>query len=163
MHHRFWPGPALVALIVGLPLAGCSKTPSRYKAKCDQAVACQKLCDGGDPHGCRALADLYGDARGLPRNHGQQRELLEKACTGGDSSGCSGLAKLYEDATGVPKDQAKALEYRRRASLLHDKECDQGFVYSCHDLAHDYVLGRGGVARDEAKALELYQRIARAY
>lgn len=119
-----------------------------FHAPLDRARAVsfsKRACDGGDEGGCSNLGISYLNGEGgLPKDPAKADELFRRACDGGDPGGCINLA-IPLKKTNPPK-----------AFGLFKRACDGG-PHECSGLAECYRDGIG-VARDTAKAEQLYQR-----
>ena len=97
-----------------------------------------------------AVCALQTESQGATRGkdyESKSREELQKLCESGDAKGCLFLGnKLYSQ-----QDYVGALTPLQKA-------CDARNTAACNNLAIIYSENRKGVARDYAKAAQLYQR-----
>ena len=75
----------------------------------------------------------------------------EEACQRGDASSCGRLAERSERGAGVPRDEA-------RAAALYATACDAADRRACAGLGRMLRLGRGGLARDPSRAVQLFEK-----
>ncbi|ESQ86978.1 hypothetical protein ABAC460_21600 [Asticcacaulis sp. AC460] len=114
-----------------------------------QAAAYYQMgCGMGDPVGCRNLAILYAEGRGVPVDHAAARRFYEKACNGGEALSCYNLGVAHATGTGGPTDVAQGLAF-------YQKACDLKFANGCNNLGWHYETGTG-IAADRAKGLKFY-------
>jgi uncharacterized protein len=82
-------------------------------------------CEEGHAPGCRGLAKLYDEGRGVARDSGRAMELWEDACAQGDAPACTILAHLF-----AKQDKADA-----RVLTLLAMGCHRGDPAACSDYA----------------------------
>ena len=90
------------------------------------------------------------------RQYGEAVNYFRRAADGGNTPAMSNLGLLYEEGKGVPKDEAKAVELYTRAMNDEDNPESQAMV----NLGIMYLDGRGGLQKDEHKAVELFRKAA---
>ncbi len=131
----------------------------------------ERACTAGDPNDCAVLGIKYlTGSSGVKQDKLGARDLFTRACAGGSRVGCSNLGTMYYSAdAGLSKDKAKAAK-------LYMKACDgksTSFgtmaspekggmavgearsgddMFACSGLGRMYLLGEGGLPRDEQKA-----------
>jgi hypothetical protein len=106
-------------------------------------------CGLGDAEACTEQAQ-----RGLHERGGRQRAaaVFDRLCGQGHGAACDRLGDLHAglDLPGG-QDHRAAADYYRRA-------CDAGHARGCGMVAHGLTDGRGGIAKDEARAQALFRR-----
>lgn len=113
------------------------------------AKALSKGCNGGSHGACSDLGLLALGGQGFDKDLPAAARLFKRACDGDSAVGCSNFAYMEEFGQGVPRDA-------RRGVLGYAKACkiDDG---SCTWLGAMLHLGKGGLTRDEGKAVQLYK------
>jgi len=105
--------------------------------RCEEgdAQACKKVlpglersCDAKRTAACWALASLYREGRGVPRDPAKAVGLLERGCTLGSKTACVEHAGALLGGEGVQRDPGKAM-----AEL--EAVCSSGFFPGCRRLA----------------------------
>jgi TPR repeat protein len=109
-----------------------------------------QACEANDPSGCYHLGEMYNTGSGTDKDQEKALSSFKKSCDGGFGFACIELAKHHE------KQPKMNLELIRG---FYEQGCKGTKYYgeSCYELGVIYASG-SGVARDESKALELYQR-----
>lgn len=142
-------GDAKGCLGLGAVLRGGLKpgqpTPQGDKA----AQAFQKACDAGESSACVALGELYYQGLGVPKNPASAPALFEKACEAGDPVGCNDMGHALADGA-IARDLPRAAQFYGQA-------CNDRASLGCFGLGVLTRDGRG-VARDPAKAKQLFQK-----
>lgn len=88
-----------------------------------------------DGPGCREVADMYQQGRGVKASASKASRLYESACGAGDPVACLSLASLLETgATDLAADVPRALG-------LYDKACTAGEAEACRHLGDVYAIG----------------------
>jgi TPR repeat protein len=82
-------------------------------------------CEEGHAPGCRGLAQLYNEGRGVARDADRAMALWEDACAQGDAPACTILARLF-----AKQDAADA-----RVLTLLAMGCHRGDPDACSDYA----------------------------
>ncbi|MCB9585921.1 MAG: sel1 repeat family protein [Polyangiaceae bacterium] len=111
-------------------------------------------CSLGSLWSCTLAADHYRDADGVKKDLTRAKQLYERACDGDKGvqrDACTALGTLYEKGVGGPKDLSKAADY-------YEKGCPGE---QCQRLASNLAAGKEGFAKDEARALKLYEAACR--
>lgn len=113
----------------------------------------QDGCARGDKDSCRGLQSMGKSTAGFEKNvdrHEALRSSIERCEKKGDNDAC-GAAGFALLTTGTPEQRAQSAKYFELA-------CDGGRAAGCRQLAVSYNTGKGGVARDPARAAELFAR-----
>ena len=120
----------------------------------------EKAINIGNATACNNLAALYSNGLGVKRDYLKAKELYERACNGGDAKACSNFAFLNDEKNSyydIGKNYlAYDLDYKKAKEYL-DISCHKGNEKACLNIGHIYSNGLG-VAPDESKALEFYQK-----
>ncbi len=93
------------------------------KASGDFSLAFKRFkaaCDGGEPHGCTGLGNLYLKGEGVKKDEKTARELLQKGCDGGAGGGCFLLGRAL----------AKSGD-KSGAKVFFDRACKMGVEVGC--------------------------------
>lgn len=158
-----------IYVVFAWPGAGCHKEPPKPPqeegectgARCvEQAEAAMyykdydhareplaAVCDNGDGFGCFRLAELHQHGRGGPVDLDKAALLYEQSCAKEHPDGCVRRSELARDGTGGPPIE---LDYNIKACML-------GLAPACQRAA-DQIDKARGVERDEARAIELYEK-----
>jgi TPR repeat protein len=75
--------------------------------------------------------------------------FLEKRAQAGDAQAQSMLGNIYHDGRGVPQNDTTAMAW-------YAKSAAQGHAYAEYSLGNGYMLGIGGLPRNQAKATALF-------
>lgn len=113
------------------------------------AAALERLkngAEGGDAYAQFALAILYLEGRGVPRNNDQYLYWLRKSGELGYARAQMRLSAMYEEGIGVPRDPVQAAGWAQRAA---EQENAGGLA----TLVTDYYYGRG-VAQSDVEAIK---------
>ncbi|WP_245291245.1 tetratricopeptide repeat protein [Methylobacterium aquaticum] len=105
----------------------------------------------GDPHAAATLGMMQIEGRGVPKDLGAGRALLEKAAARADATASYNLALILL-GTGVAADLTRSVELLRQAA-------HQELAPAQHALGVLYLQGRG-VAKDTTKAAGWFRRAA---
>src|SRR5262245_29247283 len=119
-------GGLLPAFFASALLALTSAQATFAEEAIDPAAA-KKACDKGSVTDCHALAQLFREGLGVPKDLGKSAGLLKKACEKQHAQSCFELAQQHWTGEGVSKDIPKAAE-------LMQKACDGGYAESCGKL-----------------------------
>jgi hypothetical protein len=92
------------------------------------------------------------------KRYGEAAHYFQKEAESGNTSSMTTLGYMYEEGLGVSKNEEKAAALYLRAVNDEDRPNSQAMVY----LALMYLDGRGGLAKDELKALEFCRKAADA-
>ena len=119
--------------------------------------AYKRGCNLASGPACAALAAMYLGGRGIPDDAAAAGEILTRTCGAGDPAGCGELGALYANGQGIARDANKA-------KVLLEQGCnDDTFVAdACTALAGLYESGEGGVGKDRARAVALYEKSCKA-
>lgn len=109
-----------------------------------------RACDGSEPRGCNALAEMYETGRGVPRDDRRAAQLFGRACDSDNGFGCFRLGAMYRAGRGVPADV-------RRAAALESKACDRDEPRGC-TLAAAALISGAGVKKDVTRGMALYRK-----
>jgi TPR repeat protein len=110
-------------------------------------------CIDGDGEACEQIGQVYAEARGTPENCPAATEAYRLACQAGRAAGCNRLG-LMSDSNGHCQTGASGT-----VALGHySRACDMGFAIGCSNAARLYDFARGGMSRDEGRALVWYRR-----
>lgn len=121
---------------------GTGRDPARAVSLYDAS------CSAGYVAGCAALGIVYDLGRGVSPDPRRATSLYRRACDGGEAQACANLGLLAETAgTGASAAEAVA---------LYEKACQGDSLVGCFNLGLATEQGKGGLARDPAKALALY-------
>ncbi len=119
-------------------------------------------CDGGDPDGCVAMGLALRDGRGIPRDYKRAKRILNRACEGGEPSGCSALGEMYHKGQGPEIQEMDPKERGLVAVQLYQRSAAGDWPDGYRNLASLYTDGLI-LARDDAKARELYNKALKRY
>jgi TPR repeat protein len=111
----------------------------------------ENACDGGDAAACAAVGWL-AERQGGELSRAAQ--LYEGACREGAMQGCVGLGRLLATGRSLPRDEKRAL-------ALFQQACDGQDRWGCKKLGDAYRDGLAGVAADDAKTQDAYERACR--
>ncbi len=90
------------------------------------ALLYEKACNSGSALGCRRLAEMYEDGKGVKQDYVKAASLYEKGCNGNHAIGCWALGLMYEDGQGVKKDYVKALElFKKACDMKEERGCEE--------------------------------------
>lgn len=136
--------------------------------KCDteHPKVCESNCASGVRSACFALANMYGDGKGVPKDEARAIEFLGRTCELAPSnkdvepsdpglvdakSACSMAGVAYSGGMGGKKDPAKAI-----AAWQHG--CDQADEAACA-LLLSHLLGTDGFPKDAGRAAALEPKV----
>jgi uncharacterized protein len=118
-----------------------SKAFSAYSKACEKEVA----------FGCNNLGVMYDKGIGITADDTQAVKLYEKACKFGSAKGCSNLGYMSENGRGITKNP-------ELAAKLYQRGCSNGDGMGCNNLGVMQEIGKGGLEKNEFKALELFKK-----
>lgn len=107
----------------------------------------KQACDNNIVKGCSILAEMYFNAKGVPKNNKKAIELYSKACNGNYAIACAQLGLIYVKN----KEHKKALNLYSKACKVSNGEV------GCSNLGTLYESGKG-VDQNYTKALKFYNR-----
>lgn len=111
----------------------------------------QKAAKSGYPEGMFRLGECFLYARGVSTNVGKAVYWLTKAADKGDSQAQCDLATLYDLGQSVEKNEKKAIRYYQKAAAQEN-------VTAMAYLAGHYLEGDYGLAKNEARAIDLLKK-----
>ena len=120
--------------------------PLRFDQNVERAHD-ERFCAQGEIKACASLGFILMHGKGIGVDLKGAREPLRAACMGGEKYGCRDLAKLllHLEAAPTAAETAEGVDAETRAA-------------GCRQLAVSYNTGKGGVARDQGRAAELFAR-----
>ncbi len=154
------------------------------RAKLITAYA-SKACKLDSALGCRALGVGYKFGVGNEPDSKRAMQNYVKSCKLGDGGGCYNVGIMYEKAQGVAQDFQKAQEFYRKSCDLHfsggceqlkslesknkkdelddnakseESKCAKNIGESCSRMAFFYTHGLQGASKNQAKAIEYYEK-----
>jgi TPR repeat protein len=99
--------------------------------------AYDKACGAQDRLGCRNLAHMYLDGRGVPQDSNAALKYLGDACQHGEGKSCNDLRLLYAvGGEGIAKDVGRATEHFKQA-------CDFKELEGCSNFEKIKTGGKG--------------------
>lgn len=120
------------------------------KDELQAALYYRKACDGKSGAGCKNLADLYANGRGVGKDETKALEFYSLACTLGATNGCTQAAKRRM----TPKMEKPELQ---RVYAMLDRGCDGHDGEACDLLGAMSEQGRPPVvARSLETAYQYY-------
>jgi TPR repeat protein len=90
----------------------------------------------GNAKAAVALARLYREGRGVPKDAGQAANLLLKAANDGNAEAAFALGTMYRDGDGVQANPGEALNWFFKAA-------SNGHAAAMYELGEAYAGGRG--------------------
>jgi TPR repeat protein len=134
--------------MVDLPANWAREETERLKkARVDKAT---QACARGEQAACFNLAKMHEAGGDAPRDPERAKTLFKQACAADHMPAC---VKVAGSLVYSKKDGERA-----RGVELYEKACDTGTLEACYGLGRLYEEGRGGLARDEGRALDLYEK-----
>jgi TPR repeat protein len=122
--------------------------PKAFVCKKGDARECLEQCKQGNAVSCRLAGEaLVGTPQGTPDEF---KSLFAAACKGEDWEGCSLLGEVL---------QAEGKE--DAAAKLHSLACLHGVSDACVNYGVAVYFGRGGIPKDPALSLKLWERACR--
>ena len=112
----------------------------------------QKAAKSGYPEGMFRLGECFLYARGVSTNVGKAVYWLTKAADKGDSQAQCDLATLYDLGQSVEKNEKEAIRYYQKAAAQEN-------VTAMTYLAGHYLEGDYGLAKNEARAIDLLKKV----
>jgi TPR repeat protein len=134
--------PARALLVVLLVLASRAVVAAPADVPCPTLAACSERCKRGEKDICQFVETTKARAR-----------EGEAACDRGDVKQCSLMAAVYDDDPFF----AGQIDPDIITRLL-ERACAGGDGVSCGNLGAVYAVGKGGVAKDDAKALATWKK-----
>jgi TPR repeat protein len=110
-----------------------------------------RACRGGDGNGCANLGYTVAQGWGTPADPVKAATLYTVGCTEGSQRSCTLLGEAYEKAQGVAGDDV-------HAATLYKQACDADYADGCSRLSMFAFAGRGGLAKSDARGIELIER-----
>lgn len=127
---------------------------SQWQAlKPDQELQLAALAGDGDTRAMLGLGYMALTPGGQKFEPQKAFDLFRKAADAGDAEAMFELGKLYEKGIGTTQNTTEAIR-------LYQRSAELGFADSINDLGFLYYQGADGLARDPAKAVELFVRAA---
>ena len=102
------------------------------------ARACGRACDDHSALACHALATLYTDGKGVPKDGGRALEFLERACVAGHPESCEMSSDAYGKAFTAASERMHALEADIAACKTRDARACSTLGMSCNDMQRVY-------------------------
>ncbi len=121
--------------------------------KPDEEQQMRALAEQGDTRSMIGLAYIAQNPQDNRYDPKLAFDYMSRAAKAGEAEAQFELAKLYEKGIGVTADPAKALE-------LYKAAADQGYADALNDLGFLYFQGDLGLAPDQAKGIEYFQKAA---
>jgi hypothetical protein len=132
----------------------CHRLGRTYEGNADDTPRAahfyEKGCDLGAGGLCAIAADLYAEAKGLPRDLARAIGLYEKACSLDEARACVTLGDFSARGYGRPKDLGQAASF-------HEKACEKGSEVGCRKWG-DALRDGIGITRDPARAAAAYAK-----
>jgi uncharacterized protein len=113
----------------------------------------KKAVEHGSLDAATNIALMYGDGKGIPRDHAQAVVWFRRAAEGGDATAQYNLALIYQRGDGVPKDSKESARWLTAAA-------DQNVLPAMLDLAGSYMHPGNAAAADVKRAMEYYEKAA---
>lgn len=151
-------GVLLTALAGAAPAAAQPSSWVRPPTETDTARAAQWVtfsAENGEPWAQYMLGTMYEFGRGMQKDDALAFEWYLKAAKGGDLNAMFRCGLLYHEGRGTPRDDAAALDWLGRAEAGGSPE-------AANLVGVLYAFGNGGVTVDEARAVALWKKAARA-
>ena len=142
----------------------------------------KRSCALGAAIGCWHMAHMHFKGHGVAKNPIEGLKYFARACDGGSADECGELGEVvWKGMHGAPKSEELAKKALTRACQLDKTWCDSlGDVFvdfgdtktaigyyergcpatwsACMSGGNIYAAGKGGVAKDEAKAKQLWSK-----
>ncbi len=119
------------------------------------AALLRRSCDAEARYGCGSLGLLQVRGYGTPKDTTGGLGNMEKGCKAQDKQACAMLGLTLTDGEHVPKDEKRALDAYLEGCRLQDGD-------SCTQAATLYLEAPGGIQKDPAMAMQLFQRACSA-
>jgi hypothetical protein len=100
-----------------------------------------------------AVAKVYRDGKGVPRDYAKAFALFGKSAAQGNLEAMGGLAAMYILGRGTEVNGAEGVKWLRKAAEL-------GSFPSATELASVYAHGNAGIPRDYSAAIHWYRHAA---
>lgn len=142
--------PAEVAATTPEALAGLRAGPAPQYAAWIRTAAEMGLVEARTIFGQMLL-----DGVGVPQDQAEGLAWFKRAANADHVMAMNMIGRCYENGWGVAADDTVAAYWFRLAA-------DRGLDWGMYNYAHMLKSGRGGVARNRAAALALYQQAAQA-
>ena len=142
--------PAEVAATTPEALAGLRAGPAPQYAAWIRTAAEMGLVEAQTIFGQMLL-----DGVGVPQDQAEGLAWFKRAANADHVMAMNMIGRCYENGWGVAADDTVAAYWFRLAA-------DRGLDWGMYNYAHMLKSGRGGVARNRAAALALYQQAAQA-
>ena len=148
-----------------------------------------RAAEAGDDFAQLQLGFMYGTGQGLEKDEEQTLRWYLASANQGNRIAQYNMGNLYREGRGVPKDPVKAADWNRRSaeqgyslaqtrmgySLVnghgvakneiqavqwYEKAAEQKEPYALNNLGMMYIDGRGGLAKNKARGVELLREAA---
>lgn len=115
-------------------------------------------CELHNPVGCKGLARMYAEGRGVAESYGEAvrlyhraAELTREECRKGNRVYCLALGLSYANGDGIPQDCKEGIRLIREG-------CTNGLALACSDLGERYEEGKQNrcLAKDMDLARHFY-------
>jgi TPR repeat protein len=115
--------------------------------------AFERACDADYGPGCREAGGMFVTNAFGHLDDAPDRGLafFRRGCDLGDTNACYNGAIMVDEGMGVRKDKPLA-------ARMYDTACEGEDAESCANASYLYLVGKKGVEKDEARALELAQK-----
>lgn len=137
----------------GEPAAEADPKLAWAAIKPDAEQQMRALAEQGDTRSMIGLAFIAQNPQGKSYDLKLAFDYMSRAAAAGEAEAQFELAKIYERGTGVDPDPKRALE-------LYKASADQGYADALNDLGFLYFQGGLGLAPDQAKGIEYFQKAA---
>jgi TPR repeat protein len=127
------------------------------RCKWGEYLDCRKKCNAGDAGSCETLCMMYYHG---PERLTRQFETLHfcnKGCEGNFPKACLYTGMIFRYGEGMYRNPLRALTLIAHSIELYDRECSDGKVMSCIELAKLYQRGHAN-PDDYARAAGYYAR-----
>jgi TPR repeat protein len=142
------PSAAAIAATTAEELARLRAGPPQAYAAWMRGAAEQGLVEAQ-----AIYAQMLLDGAGVARDAAAALTWFKRAAHAGHAMAMNMVGRCYENGWGIAADDMLAAYWFRLAA-------DRGLDWALYNYAHMLRAGRGGVARDPAAALAMYQRAA---
>lgn len=112
-----------------------------------------RAADKGQPESLHAMGEIHFNGLGVNKDEGRGVEYYRRAAEKNWPASLERLASLSWDGRAMPTDKAKALDYARPAAAA-------GRPVAQFLLGLAYLLGQGGVDKDQPQAAQWFRKAA---
>jgi TPR repeat protein len=142
------------ALFLSALLAGAHASAA---PACSAVDECVRACDSGSkPEACSELAKRAYRGEGIPRDRTRALALYRRACELHSSTGCNQAGLLTARGIGGAPNAEAAIGFFQRGCLA--LEGGKSDADACANWGTFFQRGKGGVERNDVRAVALFQR-----